>query len=235
MVRHNESMMGLVRWQNPLKRWFLAYPYRMLLPNVAFGLHSIVSLASIVPGLFLLKMDRFRLLGLWAALPWLYLNFGSSSLSSYIALPVAPRYLEFVYPPLFLLTGAVIDRAAARKGMAPFLILAVAVALVATVGFWCGFTTRGQGFRTDEVAVLRVIAERAREQHLSSIGFVEDPKGLWKPAMAILAPDLNYPSDPLAADLVIRPDAFGLPSVAQKPGTAAEGDQSTRSREPPLN
>jgi hypothetical protein len=214
--------------ENLYERLLIAYPYRMLLPNLSFGLHSVVSLAFIVPGLFLLRADRFRLLILWALLPWLYLNFGSSSLTNYFALPVAPRYIEFVYPPLFLVTGAVVAHYISSTKAAA-LVSVLAVALVAAVGFSCGFAKRGQERGTGEVAALRLIAEKTRGKQVSTVHFVEDPQHRrWKPTLAILAPHLTSSPDPNGADIVIRSDAIGLPSVALPADDIDDQDQSTR-------
>src|SRR5262249_43250220 len=73
-------------------RLFKAYPRMMLVPNREFGLHSLIMLVSGISALALLGRDRRSyFLVLWAIVPWLYLNFGSSSLSSYIPLPLGPR------------------------------------------------------------------------------------------------------------------------------------------------
>jgi hypothetical protein len=213
--------------ENLYKRLLIAYPVKMFLPNISFGLHSVVSLAFIVPGLFLLRADRFRLLILWALLPWLYLNFGSSSLTNYVALPTANRYMEFIYPPLFLLTGAVVSHYISSTRAAALLSVLI-VGLVATVGFWCGFAWRSaEARRTDQVAVLRLIAKRTRGEHVRTVHFVEDPERRWKPTMAILAPHLTSSPDPNRADFVIRSDAISLPSIAPGADYIDDKDQTT--------
>jgi Dolichyl-phosphate-mannose-protein mannosyltransferase len=227
MVGHHETKMALAANENLYKRLLIAYPYGMLLPNRSFGLHSVVALAVIVPGLFLLRADRFRLLILWALLPWLYLNFGSSSLTNYFALPVAPRYIEFVYPPLFLLTGAVVAHyLSSRKAAA--LLMVLIVGLVSAVGFSCGFARSAEARRTDQVAVLRLIVKRTRGEHVRTVHFVEDPEGRWKPTMAILAPHLKSSPDPDRADIIIRSDAIGLPYVALAVDNIDDKEQSGR-------
>jgi hypothetical protein len=216
MVVHNQSPMALIANENLYYRLLKSYPRMMLLPNLDFGLHSTLSLAAVVLGLFLLTGDRLRLPVLWAFLPGLYLNFGSSSLTSYFALPVADRYIEFVYPPLFLMTGAVLDRSmSACKSLTP--VAVVTLAMVAAIGFSCGFVTRAQGWRTDDVSVLRLIAKKAREKQLSSVLFVGDQENVWrwKRAMAILAYDVKVVSDVKTPAIVVRTDVFGLPSVAR--------------------
>jgi len=42
---------------------------------------------------------------LWAAVPWLYLNFVTSSLNRYWVLPAGDRYILFIYPPLRLISS----------------------------------------------------------------------------------------------------------------------------------
>jgi hypothetical protein len=48
---------------------------------------------------------------LWLAIPFLYLEFGSTSLSSYNALPKQPRYLETLTAPMVILLGYWLARA----------------------------------------------------------------------------------------------------------------------------
>ncbi len=115
MAEHNRSTLALEANQNLFYRLVIAYPRRMLLPNMDFGVHSVFSLGLMALGLILFRVERFRLLLLWAVLPWLCLNFCSSSLTSYFVLPEAARYLDLVYPPLFLLAGAVLDRLTSER------------------------------------------------------------------------------------------------------------------------
>src|SRR5439155_3690624 len=143
-----------------LWHWFKAYPEIMLRPNADMGLHSLCTVAIVLPGLFLFRVPRARLLVLWALLPLLYLSFGTTSFSSYILIPVSPRYIAFVYSPLFLLAGAIIDRyitSNPRGAVVPLFI----IALVGVTGFSCAFSTRDEGWRTDDVKILRVIAQTA--------------------------------------------------------------------------
>jgi hypothetical protein len=104
MALNNNSSFAVEANANLSWRIWKAYPRLMLLPNEHFGLHSIfvLVLAGVAVVRTRLKGDVL-LLALWAAIPYLYLNFGSSSFSHYWALPLAPRYISLIYPPLFIL------------------------------------------------------------------------------------------------------------------------------------
>src|SRR5437667_6074610 len=147
-----------------LWNWFKAYPILMLRPNADMGLHSLCTVAIVLPGVFLFRIPRSRLLVLWALLPLLYLSAGTTSFSSYILIPVDPRYIAFVYSPLFLLAGAIIDRYITRNSRGAVVPLCI-IALVGITGFSCAFSTRGEGERTDDVKILRVIVQRATAKH----------------------------------------------------------------------
>jgi 4-amino-4-deoxy-L-arabinose transferase-like glycosyltransferase len=59
-------------------------------------------------GAALALLKRWRtpwLVVLWLVIPFLYLQFGSTSLTSYIALPKQPRYLEALTAPAVILVG----------------------------------------------------------------------------------------------------------------------------------
>ena len=213
MLQHNRVLNPAEVNKNLFYRLFKSYPLMMLVPDREMGLHSLFSLVLMVPGVPLLKLKRSGLLVLWALLPLLYINFGSWSLTRYLALPIATRYLEIVYPPLFLLTAAVLERVC-LSGKARRLLGALAFAVVAATGFGCAFLTRGQDWRTADVKALRLMARAAEAKHLATVRFEGDQDGYWEQTMAILASNLRATTDPTRADLVIRPDAFGLPSAA---------------------
>jgi hypothetical protein len=211
MKIHEATPMVLVVNQNLKYRLLKSYPRLMLLPNMGFGLHSIFTLLATL-GLLKWRPPRAQLLILWAVVPWLYLNFGSSSLTHYTALPVADRYLEFCYAPLFLLAGAVLDHWMTEHKWTYRPILA-SLALVASVGLWCGYESRQQGWLTADIAILRRIAEAGSHRHLNRVQFVADPDRRWQQSMSILAPGLQVVSKSTEADFVIGPDAMGLPSA----------------------
>ena len=215
MIQHNHSPMVLASNRHLWWRLLKAYPRMMILPNTDFGLHSLFSILLVIPACLVLAVEKWRLLLLWALLPWLYLNFGTSSFSHYLALPAADRYILFVFPPLFLLSAGALNHISSLRRRAA-LHTTLALGIVAASGFYCGFVTRGQGWRTDAVKVLRVIGEQARERHLSTVSFEGDQQEEWRHAMGILNHDLRTPADSRPADIIIRSDAFGLPSTVPK-------------------
>jgi len=179
------------------------------------GLHSIFALLASL-SIFKWRPPRVLLLVLWGVLPWLYLNFGSSSLSHFTALPNADRYIEFCYVPLFLVVGFILDQWVAQRPSAKLPALAC-LTIVAATGFWCAYVTRQQGWRTADAAFLRRIAGVARQTHTKTISIQGDTNELWEQEMAILAPGMTIVGPGRPADLVIGPDAAGLPSVVSVP------------------
>ncbi|HKV26001.1 MAG TPA: glycosyltransferase family 39 protein [Candidatus Acidoferrum sp.] len=211
MKIHEETPMVLIVNQNLRYRLLESYPRLMLLPNTSFGIHSIVALVALI-GLYKWRPPRMQLLLLWAIIPLGYLNFGSSSLSHYTALPVGDRYLEFCYAPLFLITGYVLDHWIAdhRKIL---VTVCAALAVISAAGIWCGYVERQQGWLTADVAVLRKIASEAAQKNLTHVKYIRDPDRRWEESMAILAPKLLPTEQIQDADFVIGPDEFGLPSA----------------------
>src|SRR6185436_2516179 len=153
---------GTTRDVNPdlWYRWFKYYPIRMLVPSTVFGLHSLVVLVCAALALVLKPMREYRLVLLWAIIPWLYLNFGTSSLERYVVLPAQQRYIEFTYQPLMLLSAVALSRGLAGRARVA-IATAVLLAIVSVVGVWSGLATRGRGYRTADMAVLREMARRA--------------------------------------------------------------------------
>lgn len=210
MKIHEETPMVLIVNQNLRYRLLESYPRLMLLPNTSFGIHSIVALVAMI-GLYKWRPPKLQLLLLWAIIPLVYLNFGSSSLTHYTALPVGDRYLEFCYAPLFLITGYVLDHwIADRKKL---VAVCAGLAIISASGLWCGYVERQQGWLTADVAVLRKIAGEAARKHFTRVKYVRDPDRRWEESMAILAPELLPAEQAQDADFVIGPDEFGLPSV----------------------
>ena len=212
MAQHNGSSYMFDVNQHLRWRLFEAYPKIMLVPAYAFGLHSLFAIMLTIAGFFLLSPEKWRLPVLWAAVPWIYLNFGTSSLTHYWALPAGERYLMSVYPPLFLLSAAVlICLNSVRPRTAPLLRIALVAVLVSGLG--CGFLNRGRGWRTDAVRKLRAIAREAKSRNLHTVVVEGDNAHLWASVLAILDHDLRLSNGPEAPDLVIRPDASGLPDA----------------------
>ena len=181
---HNETPEVLYANANLPYRLVKAYPRMMLVPNVEFGAHSLVSLVLAGLGLVFVRVQRPWLLVLAVVCPWLYLNFGTSSFSKFIALPVGARYIALVYWPLFLIAAVVIDRLMGRPSR---LVPAVGLALVAALGVWSGFVTRQQETpHTDEVAVLRVVAKHLAATHVTAIRTEGPQRVRWAKALTIL-------------------------------------------------
>jgi 4-amino-4-deoxy-L-arabinose transferase-like glycosyltransferase len=212
MVQHNQSIAALEANQHLGWRLFKAYPRMMIVPSWSFGLHSLFAILLAIPACFLLSPEKWRLLVLWVLLPLIYLNFGTSSLTHYWALPAVDRYLLFIYPPLFMLSAEVLILASSlRSHAAPF--LGLAVSFVIASGLYCGFANRAHGWRTDAVKELRTIAEAAERKQFRTVAFQGGPPAEWPEAMAILDHDLQPSTDSKAADITIGPDALGLPCV----------------------
>jgi|ERR1700730_1755432 len=218
--------------RNLFRRLFTHYPKMMLMPGRNFGLHSCFALVLVPAAFFTVRWRQLRLLILWALLPFLYLDFGSMSFSHYVAVFSQPRYLEIIYPPLFLMAGAVIDRSAARGGRTLSLI---ALPVVAVIGCYCAFLTRATGFGTHHVAAIRSIVKDARDRHLTTIRFEVPGKNLedqgrmeskplrsrppsddlidrWRTIMSILAPEIQS-TNAGQYDMLVRPNALGVPTI----------------------
>jgi len=163
MAVHNGSPAAVEANANMPWRIVSAYPRMMILPNVHFGLHSIFALvlAAVTTVRLRFKGDVL-LFVLWAALPYLYLNFGSSSFTHYWALPLAPRYISLIYPPLFILAAMTLVHWWARRELrwAPI----GATAIVSLVGFAAARSTKATGYGTETVRRLENISATARAQ-----------------------------------------------------------------------
>ena len=223
MAAHNQRMIlptGEVNYGSLSFRLFKAYPRMMLLPNVDFGLHSLGALIAAAWALLRFRKDRrIYFLLIWAAIPWLYLNFGTSSFSRYIPIPAAPRYIEFAYPPLFLLMAWLLADLTLKANWEKRLLLGL-MACVAFVGLICGLSTRATGYRAAHVAVLRVIADKAEKEGISSACF-DIPADLrlqsrWQPALAILGRGRLKECDKAQSHIIVRVDKLGFPYVASR-------------------
>ena len=66
--------------RRPLPSAFINYPQRIDEPSEDFGIHSLAALILAAAAFLRFRHDhRTRLLLLWAAVPWLYSNFGTTS------------------------------------------------------------------------------------------------------------------------------------------------------------
>ena len=184
-----------------LAYWLLTdYPRKMLLPGLSFGLHSLACLVWAGAALALTPRRNYALVVLWAAVPWLYMNFGSWSLQQYAPLPRETRYIVFSYPPLMLLSGVLLSRAlSARAWIAR--PMAAGLALVLLVGVMTGFAARGDTGRAHEMTVLREIVRAAQATPGQTI-YTEDRK--WHRALAIFDASLVSASPERATFILVR-------------------------------
>jgi 4-amino-4-deoxy-L-arabinose transferase-like glycosyltransferase len=197
-------------------RLLKSYPRLMLLPNDHLGLHSIFALLFAAGAFLLWRRDhRAQLLFFWAALPWLYLNLGTTSLTQYLPIPPSSRYISLTYPPLFLLAGWMVAALwGAAKTPGRRWLIATPLAVVLVSGLLIGLETRASGYRTSQVAVLRAMTPKLRGL---SVCYDVHPRlqSHWERALAVLsggdvgACDLNRPH------VVLRADRAGLPAIAQ--------------------
>jgi 4-amino-4-deoxy-L-arabinose transferase-like glycosyltransferase len=213
MAVHDRSDMAVDANKLLSYRLWQAYPRMMLVPNIDFGLHSLLTLG--LAAIALLRWRSFKallLLLLWAILPFLYLNFGTSSFGHYWALPVAPRYISVVYPPLFVL-AAIVLVGLAGNGLNQRWLVGVALAVICIVGVFCAVATRRTGYRAEDVRYLKEIAAVARWHNEQICEFVGPDRIRWRQALQIIAPDRIGCSGPTALQLL--PDSNGLPMSKQ--------------------
>jgi 4-amino-4-deoxy-L-arabinose transferase-like glycosyltransferase len=190
-------------------RLWQVYPRMMLRPNIDFGVHSVFALGLAAIGWRRWRYSRTAwLLLLWAALPFLYLNFGTSSFSFYWALPAAPRYISPIYPPLFVLAAMVSFNWAGSRPKRRW-VVGVTVAVIGIVGVSCAVTTRGTDYRTGHVQRLKEIAAVARRQNNQICVFESRAARQWRQVLQIIAPDRIGCSG--ATVLQLLPDSKGLP------------------------
>ncbi|HUK42550.1 MAG TPA: glycosyltransferase family 39 protein, partial [Candidatus Acidoferrales bacterium] len=210
-VHNTDTMDKAIRAANEHLAFRLleAYPRMMLAPNVDFGLHSIFALALAAAAVFQRPFRKWTLfLLIWAALPFAYLNFGTSSFSYYWAIPALPRYISPIYPPLFILAAAVLLRTTATHPVSRGLGM-VAVTIVCIVGVYCARLTRGTDYRTEHVRRLKQVAADARRNNQQICEFRGSEAYLWRLALGIIAPDRIGCSG--AGVLRLVPDPMGLP------------------------
>jgi hypothetical protein len=187
MAAHNGSDMAVAANENLAYRLWKTYPRMMLVPAVDFGLHSLLVVGLAGVALLWQRNVKTLFLLLWAVVPFLYLNFGSSSLQFYWALPSAPRYISLVYAPLFVLAASQLLLWA--DTMHKRIVVAGLVGAVCVVGVASAARTRQIGYNTQDVKQLKSIAAAAR-QNQARICQCSGPEGTrWQRALAIIAPD----------------------------------------------
>src|SRR5207302_9036770 len=150
---------------------------------------------------------------LWALIPLLYLNFGTTSFKTYIAMPVGDRYLELIYPPLFILSGALLAGVLNKKH--GDIVVPAAVALLAISGVICSHATRGRGWRTAHVPRLRSIAKTVKKEAGGIVGFEGPSAWAWSGAIEVI--DSSIKDSRSERRFVLRPDSEGLPVCVAAP------------------
>jgi 4-amino-4-deoxy-L-arabinose transferase-like glycosyltransferase len=214
MADHNQRPNAMAFLQHPAWRFFRAIPHMMLIPSLGFGLHSVMALALAALASFVLSVRQTALFILWIAVPLFYVNFGTTSLKTYIAMPVGDRYLELIYPPLFILSGALLATLLKKKETHAGMIIS-GVALLFVSGVLCGHATRAAGWRTADVVRLRQIARTIKSESGSIVRFDGPSNRAWSGAVDVLEPTLTAPT--LRRGFVVEPDNAGLPVAIAQP------------------
>jgi 4-amino-4-deoxy-L-arabinose transferase-like glycosyltransferase len=193
---------------------FRKYPEMIVVPNLKFGLHSLACVVCAAAALLLKPRRGYLLVVLWILIPGLYLNFGSFSFHRYAPLPRDERYLEFIYPPLMLLTGVTLSRFLAT-GRLMARAVPVLLAVVMLVGVASGLMWRGQIAYSEHMAVLREIVRAVRATPGTTIHTAD---ARWNRALRILDSSLVSAS-PKAATFILTNDALGLPTIQPGPSS----------------
>ena len=214
MADHNQRPNAMAFLQHRAWRFFRVIPHMMLIPSLGFGLHSLAALVLAALASFLLSARRTALFILWIAAPLFYLNFGTTSLKTYIAMPVGDRYLELIYPPLFILSGALLAALLNKKDTHAGMIIS-GVALLSVSGVLCGHATRATGWRTADVVRLREIARTIKSESGSIVRFEGPSDWAWRGTVDVLEPT-PAPSTSQRS-FVVRPDSGGLPVAVAQP------------------
>jgi hypothetical protein len=142
-----------------------------------------------------------------------YLNFGTTSLKTYIAMPVGDRYLELIYPPLFVLSGALLAVVLQKKHGQ--ILTAAGVGVLAVSGVICAYTTRASGWRSADVVRLREMATTMKRESGTIVRFEGPSAWAWKGAIEVLNPTLLDSTSERSC--VVRPDREGLPVCVAQP------------------
>jgi hypothetical protein len=214
MAAHNRRRDAYVFLQHPGWRFFRALPHMILIPSLSFGLHSLVALAFTAISIFALRLRNISLFVLWAFIPLLYLNFGTTSFHSYVAMPLSdPRYLELIYPPLFILSGALLAAVLQREHGRIY--VTATVALLAGTGMFCAHATRATGWRTAHIPRLRAIAKSVKNESGAIVGFEGPSARAWSYSIEVM--DSRIIGANLQRGFVLLPDSEGLPVSAAQP------------------
>jgi len=103
-IAQHQAVVGLRSEQERRLQSFWLYPRNMffVLNQVGLLFYLLIGVGAVA------SVRRWRtplLLVFWLVIPFLYLEFGSTSLTSYNALPKQPRYLEALTAPAVILLG----------------------------------------------------------------------------------------------------------------------------------
>ncbi len=206
---HNVSPMALSGNEDLAYRLFKSYPRMMLIPDTDFGLHSFMAICFAAAALVRFRFSKKVIfLLLWATLPFLYLNFGTTSFSHYFALPAAPRYISIIYPPLFLLYAIFFTDWYGNKPKRG-LIAGIVLTLICTVGVASAASTRGTGYNSELVHLLKKITANARINHEQICEFTGPRGDFWEDITKIIAPEILGCSG--HNGIIVSPDSNGLP------------------------
>jgi 4-amino-4-deoxy-L-arabinose transferase-like glycosyltransferase len=188
MKVHNAGMMRWAETMDLPYRLFKYYPRILLIPGAFVGLHGLVATVAALYGLLRWKKPACTLLLLWAVIPYLYLNFGSSSFREYMPLPAAHRYLLVTFPPLLLLAGLGLAGVAAR-GRKWLPGVGLVVALAGAAGLWGVLHMKAdhEGRRT--TAALKAFVQEARTGG-QSLCLAPGTSYYWEMAVRVWSPGL---------------------------------------------
>ena len=117
-----------------IERLFIHVPYMMLTNLSNFGFFTIFFIMASAYCIIFRKKESFPVM-LWLTSLFLYLNFGSTSLTNYLPLPGGtPRYFEMLTLPAILLLGFFVSEAdkIISKFISPFTVIFL---LITSVGF----------------------------------------------------------------------------------------------------
>jgi 4-amino-4-deoxy-L-arabinose transferase-like glycosyltransferase len=214
LATHNNLFQRSVEHGAPgdlVYRLVKAYPRMMLYPSFDFGVHSLVALVlGAVALLVRFREHATRWLFLWAAIPFIYLDWGSSSLTAYIPIPTDSRYIAFVYAPLFVLAAGALAALVERwQPLARFWVSGVIV--TAAIGALCAYARRQTSHRSADVRELRALVATVRAAGGSLCGFVGRDAVRWLRTIQILAPEQLRCSGTVVYDIV--PGPTGLPTL----------------------
>ena len=102
------------------------------------------------------------------------------------------------------------------KGIWAKRVILSSMVAVLLIGVICGLSTRGTGYRSDQVAVLRVIADKIERDALGCVRFDIDLslQSRWQNILRILSRGKLRECGGGSGGVIIRQDHLGFPYVA---------------------